>query len=438
MAKSRDVVVTGVGPVTALGVGREAFASALACGSCHVSPRTLVTDVGVQRDFPMCSMPADSPGLTKHVEFLQSQSAGAHRDLAYTLLAIELALTDAALEIDRSANDVGVVQVFEAPGSEALVARMFAMMAQGACPPEANPVASPATSPPNAAPPPTPPGVYDLLAPSFYNSQAFSYVHLVGKAFGFHGFSTSVHNACSSGTYALEMAADRIRSGQADVMLVAGGEAFETGVRLEWFRRMDMYACDGVMKPFSAASHGFYVGEGAGAIVLESAEHAAARGASIYGRLRGSAFAQQSWKQVVPDVAALRLAKVIGECLARAGRSPQEIDVVVPHGAGSWISDGYEARCIELAWENAADHTVATVLKPYTGHMLGCSGVMETIGALIGMREDKVFATPSVNASECKLRLPLVDTLQSREVRTLLKVSTGFTGHDAATLWEHV
>jgi 3-oxoacyl-[acyl-carrier-protein] synthase II len=381
-------------------------------------------------------MPAEVPGLDKHIGFLQAQEAEAHRDLAYTLLAIDLALADAELAIDRASNHVGVVQVFEAPGTEAIVARMFAMMAQGACPPGENPAVSAGSPSPNMATPAAPPGMYDLLAPSFYSSQAFFYVHLVGKAFGFHGFSTSVHNACSSGAYALELAAERIRSGRADVMLVAGGEAFETGVRLEWFRRMGMYACDGVMKPFSPASHGFYVGEGAGAIVLESAQHAVGRGAGVYGRYAGSAFAQQSWKQVVPDVASLRLAKVIEECLARANRSPDEIDVVVPHGAGSWISDGYEARCIELAWKNAPDRTVATVLKPYTGHMLGCSGVMETIGALIGMRDGRIFATPSVTSGECKLRLPVVDTLQNREVRTLLKISTGFTGHDAATLWE--
>ncbi len=438
MAHDRDIVVTGVGPVAAIGVGREVFAEGLASGRCPVVPRALATDVGVDVDFPMCAMPAEVPGLAKHMNFLEGQEAGAYRDLAYALLAVELALADAGLEVDRRENTVGAVQVFEAPGTEALVARMFAMIARGACPPEsAEGAGLPQPGTPGEAAGAAGLGVYDLMAPSFYNTQAFYYVHLMGKAFGLHGFSTSVHNACTSGAYALEVAADRIRRGQAEVMVVVGGEAFETGVRLEWFRRMEMYACDGVMAPFAAEGRGFYVGEGAGALVLESAEHASRRGARVIARYAGSAFAQQSWKQVIPDVASLRLAEVIARCLADAGKTPGDIDVVVPHGAGSRISDGYEARCLAKTWgAKTKGEGIATVLKPYTGHMLASSGLMETIGALIGMQTGRVYATPNTAIGQSDLPLPLATETHSRPTRTLLKLSTGFTGHDAATLWE--
>ncbi|MGH7185310.1 MAG: beta-ketoacyl synthase N-terminal-like domain-containing protein, partial [Pseudomonadota bacterium] len=214
----REVVVTGVGPVTGIGVGCDAFWASLTAGRSNAQLRSLAVDAGKTSELPVVSMPpVDSvPGLSKHMAASAEQGCEGYRDLGYALLAIELALADAGLSYDRDQNTIGVIQAFEAPGVESTVCRLFELL---------------------AGPPPTDPGapgpVYEMLAPYFYNMQAFLYVHLVGKAFGLHGFSTSVHNACTSGAYAIEIAAQRIRSGQAEVMIVAGGEAFETGVRLE-------------------------------------------------------------------------------------------------------------------------------------------------------------------------------------------------------------
>jgi len=288
-------------------------------------------------------------------------------------------------------------------------------------------------------PPGAPPAVYDMLAPSFYNMQAFVYVHLMGKAFGFHGFSTSVHNACASGAFAIEIAAQRIRSGQADVMIVAAGEAFETGVRLEWFRRLDLYAQDASgMRPFDPSSTGFYVGEGAGAIVLESADHAARRGAKPYAVYAGGAFAHQGWKQVIPDVRAARLRDVIRTAMSVTNVTPSAIDLVVPHGAGTGLSDGYEAACLKDAFADAASPAIATVFKPAVGHMLAASGVIETIAALLAMKHQRVPATLNSTVPSANLPVPLAMETQRRSVRTLLKLSTGFTGHDAAGVFHAI
>ena len=417
--RDNDVVVTGVGPVTSIGVGGEALWASLADGRSGVGRRSLPVDVAATAELPVASMPSgeEVPGLQRHLEFLAGQDCGSYRDLAYALLAMELALTDAGLESDRDSDRIGVIQAFEAPGVEGTVSQLFRLMER---------------------PLPTdgPPKLYDHLAPFFYTMQPFMYVHLVSKAFGLHGLSTSVHNACSSGAFALEFAARQIRAGRGEVMLVVGGEAFDTAVRLEWFRRLDLYAHDGKMRPFDPESSGFYVGEGAGAIVLESASAAAQRGAEPYAVYLGGAFAQQGWKQTIPDVRAARLRDVIKQAMAKAAVSPRDLDLVVPHGASTLLCDGYEATCLAQALGDEATEAVATVFKPYVGHMLAASGIIETICAMLALRHDCVPATLHSRPDKVQLAVPLATAAVNRPIETVLKLSTGFTGHDAASLFQ--
>ncbi len=416
---AREVVVTGVGPVSGIGVGADAFWASLIAGRTNVNRRSLTIDLGKTVELPVVSMPPAEavPGLGKHLAASAEQGSEGHRDLAYAMLAIELAIADAGLSYDRDKNTIGVIQVFEAPGVESTVSRLFGLL---------------------TGPPPTdgPPPVYEMLSPHFYNMQAFVYVHLVGKAFGFHGFSSSVHNACTSGAYAIEIAAQRIRSGQAEVMIVAGGEAFETGVRLEWFRRLDLYAREAEgMRPFDSTSSGFYVGEGAGAIVLESASHAAKRGAKPYASYIGGAFAHQGWKQTIPDVRSSRLKGVIDDALKSSGVRAEEIDLIVPHGASTALSDGYEAACVKEAIGSRGEHAAAAVFKPYVGHMLAASGVIETVALLLAIKHQLVPGTLHSNARNAFFPVPLMTSQAKRQVGTALKLSTGFTGHDAALVF---
>ncbi|MCH7885256.1 MAG: hypothetical protein IIC01_08405 [Planctomycetes bacterium] len=418
-----EVVVTGLGPVTAVGVGCDALWTSLATGRSNVTVRNLQVDAACFQELPIASMPScdEVPGLDKHARSLKEQGWEGYRDLGYALLAMELALTDARLTYDRTDNKIGVIQAFEAPGVECTVSSLFTLLASPAAP---------------TGPPP----VYEMLAPRFYNMQPFSYVHVTGKAFGLHGFSTSVHNACSSGAYAVELAAQHIRSGQADIMVVVGGEAFDTAVRLEWFRRLELYAQEGCMRPFDAEPQGFFVGEGAAAIVLESAEHAASRGAEPYARYLGGAFAHQGWKQTIPDVRSARLAGVICDALAIADCTAADVDFIVPHGAATSLSDGYEAYCIEQGIgaqlrTDASDGVVATAFKPYVGHMLAASGIIDTLCALLAMRHRSIPATLHTRPDRVRFPAPLVTTRLDRTVKTLLKLFTGFTGHDAALVF---
>lgn len=424
--KPRGVVVTGIGPVTSIGVGGAATWDALAAGRSNVSSRRLAVDLGQFSDFPVAAMPVDDDvlGLDKYLAFLAEQDAVGYRDLAYGLLAIELALADAGLDYDRQQNSIGAIQAYEAPGVERTVGTLLEMMAS---------VGSAAAGPPGAMQ--GPPQTYPLLAPKFYNAQPFVYVHMAAKAFGLHGLSTSVHNACGSGAIAIELAAQQIRSGRTEAMIVFGGEAFDTAVRLEWFRRLEMYADDGVMRPFDQHASGFCVGEGAAALVLESQSHAARRGATVWAHYLGGAFAQQAWKHTVPDVRAARLAGVIASALDVAGVGTEQLDLVVPHGAAVRVSDGYETACIKAALQGATSAAVATAFKPQVGHMLAASVIIETACMVQCMRHGMVPATLNTNSPDDQLPLALVKSNEKRSVGCGLKLATGFTGHDAALVF---
>ena len=292
-------------------------------------------------------------------------------------------------------------------------------------------------------PPPTdgPPPVYELLAPQFYHMQPFLFLHLAGKAFSLRGFSTSVHNACSSGAFGIEIAAELIRSRQLDRAIVVGGESFDTGVRLEWFRRLGLYAerAD-AMRPFDAASSGFYVGEGAAAILLESEASAHRRTAPVLAEYVSGAFTHQAWKQTIPDVRSARLASVITSALSKAKTRISDVDLVVPHGAGTQLSDGYEAHCLaEAIADGGANVDVrsaaSAVFKPYVGHMLAASGLIDTVCALLAMQRGQVPPLPHPPPTDSRWPLPFASGLLTRRLDSLLKLSTGFTGHDAALVF---
>lgn len=416
---TQDVVITGLGPVTSIGVGCADLWTALSSGRRNVQTRSLVVDLGKFVELPIAGMLSGEPPPTDRFNgYLAEQGCEGSRDLAYSLSAIELALADARLEFDRAENRIGMIQAYEAPGVEFTASRLFQLF----------------STPPTGGPPP----VYDLLAPAFYNMQAFLYVHVVAKAFGLRGFCTSVHNACSSGAFAIETAAQQIRSGHADAMIIVGGECFETAVRLEWFRRLNLYAqTPESMRPFGSDTTGFYVGEGAAAMVLESAESAAKRGTTPYARYLGGAFAHQSWKQTIPDVRAARLKDVIVNAASRAATDLADIDLIVPHGAATQLSDGYEAACINAALSQAGSERgrSAAVFKPAVGHMLAASAIIDTLCALLVLKHQTipVACQPAANHS-----LPAQSRSSAGRMKTLLKTSTGFTGHDAALLFETI
>lgn len=375
-------------------------------------------DIGKTVDLPIAGMPApeELPGYQRHQELLAAHDLTQQRDMAYSLIAIELALQDAGLTMDG--DRIGMIQAFEAPGVETTVGRMLGLFGSG-------------------EPPPRDFSVYQTLAQSFYNMQPFLYVHVMAKAFGFRGFCTNVHNACATGAFAIDAAAQQIRNQAADVMVVVGGEAFDTAVRLEWFRALSLYAGEHVMRPFGPSPSGFYVGEGGIALVLESAEHARKRGAEAYAEYVGGSFCHQAWKQTLPDVRSERLTGVMTDVMQRHDLSSDRVDLILPHAACTSLSDNYESHCVARAI-GAGSNAMASAFKPHIGHMLAASGLMELAAGLLSMRHGSVPGTLHADSCSKLGEVPLRAEVVERQVDLLMKLSTGFTGHDAASLYKRV
>ncbi|MCZ6698303.1 MAG: beta-ketoacyl synthase [Planctomycetota bacterium] len=408
MTTSRRVVITGVGTVNALAADALSTYERLSTGNPRVEKRQLQEMPGRSREYCIATPDADSTErLTERAKSVLAELGySAHRDLAFTIAALEEALSHSDYAFPTNDNTLGAILSFEAPGMERTVATLFEGLAGGA------PVEM--TS------------LIERLGEAFYRTQAFVMTHVVGKCFKLHGFTTCVSNACSSGLHALDLAAGMIRDGRAEAMFVAGGEHFETGVRLAYFGRQGFYSGTGDVRPYVKPATGFIVGEGAAALLLESNTSAVARGADVLCEVFPAAFAQQSWHQTLPNVRDRRLQGVIRTALQFADTPASSVDLTVAHGAATGVSDEYELDCINRAMERE-EEPIVVGFKGLTGHMLGASAIV-----------DLAILAKALG----RARLPVTEVTARRTAdlpcRTALKVATGFTGHDAAVVLKSV
>lgn len=404
MTSPGGVVITGVGTVNALAADAETTFQRLSDGRPHVARRALADMPGRSREYWIATPELDpvSRVSDRAGTVLDELGFTAHRDLVFTIAAMEEAISHARYAFSTDQNSLGAILSFEAPGMERCVATLFDGLSHGV------PIEMPA--------------MIEQLGEAFYRTQAFVLTHAVGKCFKLHGFTTCVSNACSSGVHALDVAAGMIRDGRAEAMLVAGGEHFETGVRLTYFARQGFYSESGEVRPFVQPATGFVVGEGAAVLLLESAASAAARGAEVLCEVFPAAFAQQSWHQTLPNVRDRRLEGVIRSAREAADIPANAVDLIVAHGAATSVSDEYESDCIHRAM-TGAESPIIVGFKGLTGHLLGASAIVDLaiIAKALG-----------------RGRMPVTQVTARRQAdlpcRTLLKVATGFTGHDAAVV----
>jgi len=216
------------------------------------------------------------------------------------------------------------------------------------------------------------------------------------------GVHTTV-SACASGAEAIGYAMDMIRSGRADVVLAGGTEAAIIQLNIAAFAAMRALSTRNdeptrASRPFDKGRDGFVLGEGAGMMVLESAEHAAARGASVLAVAAGVGYSSDAHHiaQPDPDGAGLRL--VLKRALADAGVSPDQVVHVNAHATSTPAGDVVEAQAIAAALGDAAPGVVVSATKSMTGHLLGGAGAVESVAAILALR-DRV-APPTINLED--------------------------------------
>ncbi len=256
--------------------------------------------------------------------------------------------------------------------------------------------------------------------------------HLVDH-FGLEGPASLVSTACSSSTDAIGFAADFIRRGDASVMLAGGGDIICEMVHAG-FNSVFSITRD-TPKPFDTERSGFFIGEGAGMLVLEDLDHALARGATIYAEVMGYGLSNTAHHLTATSEDGIGEALAIERCLKDARVQPSQIDYVNAHGTGTQHNDLSETKALKHVFGSALDHILVTSIKANVGHCMGASGALEAIATIQCIHTGHI--PPTINSTgniDADVKV-LVGAGVDRPTRFALSQSFGFGGASSAVLF---
>jgi len=245
-------------------------------------------------------------------------------------------------------------------------------------------------------------------------------------------------SACASGAEAIAYGAEMIRSGRADLVLAGGTEAAIHPLPIAGFAAMQALSTrndepERASRPYDKGRDGFVLGEGAGIVVLESAEHARARGARIHAELVGEGLSSDAYHIAAPEPDGKGAARAMQAALTDGGLSPHDIVHVNAHATSTPVGDVAEAAAIRAALGDATDDIVVTSTKSMTGHLLGAAGAVESIAVILALANH--IAPPTVNLDDPDDEVAL--TIARNAPHPLregvaLNNSFGFGGHNVA------
>jgi 3-oxoacyl-[acyl-carrier-protein] synthase II len=401
-----DIVVTGLGVVSPIGVGRAAFAEGLFAGRNGVGP----VDFCETRDWRsrICARVRDFAAE----DWLEAKAARRmDRTGHFGVAAATLALRDAGLDpTGLDPTRVAVVSGTCAPME-------WVWTAHEAC----------FTRGPRAVPPGT------VLA-TFPDAAAAQ----IALRFGFTGPAPAVSTACASGADALGHAWLLLRAGLCDVALAGGIEApivpsamIAFGQARALSERNDDPAT--ASRPFALGRDGFVMGEGAGLLVLETRRHAEARGARIDAVLAGYGATTDAWHMTVPEPDGTQRLRALHVALAAAGLGPEAVDLVEAHGTSTPQNDENETRVLRALLGVRAANVPVPALKSQIGHGLGAAAGLAAAAAVVCLERQRVHPTLNLDERDPACDLDhVVGGARAASLRTALVCAFGFGGKNAA------
>ncbi len=258
----------------------------------------------------------------------------------------------------------------------------------------------------------------------------------VGLEFGSRAGVHAPVSACASGAEALAWAWRMLKANEVDVVIAGGAEACIIGIPLAGFAQMRAMCVshnddpEHASRPFDSARDGFVLGEGAGIMVLERAEFAAARGATVHGKLAGIGTSADAYHITAPDPEGSGQARAMTAALRTAGLDPADIGHVNCHATSTPVGDVGEAVSVRKA---IGDHPILTAPKGSLGHLLGAAGAVEGIAALLAVRDGIIPPTANLDNLDPKVQLDVVaGEARKVELTAALNDSFGFGGHNVA------
>ena len=412
-SSSRRVVVTGLGIVTAVGHDVASFWANLVAGRGGIhrislfDPAEFSSQMGAEvRDWE----------AAQHMDPKEARRNDRYTHFGF--VAAKQAFADAGLDMSREDGDrVGVMIGSGIGGMYTYESQLKVLAERG------------------------PRKVSPFTIPSLIGNMCSG---LVAIEHGARGPNFGVVSACATGTHALGEAAHTIRRGDADVMIAGGSEAAITPFAYASFCAMKAMstrndAPEKACRPFDKNRDGFIMGEGAGVLVLESFEHAQARGARIYCELAGYAATCDAFHITQPDPEGKGLSMAMKRALASAAVAPEEIDYINAHGTSTPYNDKYETLAIKKVFGEHARKVAISSTKSMTGHLLGAAGGIESV--ICAKTIETQTLAPTINLEEpdpeCDLDyVPNVARLAS--VRTVLSNNLGFGGQNAAVVFRAI
>ncbi len=269
---------------------------------------------------------------------------------------------------------------------------------------------------------------------------------LISIKYGFRGPNFATVSACASASNAMIDSLNYIRLGYADIIVTGGSEAAVTKAGIGGFNAMHALSKrnddpKSASRPFDKNRDGFVLGEGSGALILESYEHAIARGAKVYAEFLGGGLSADAYHMTAPHPDGLGATKVMENCLKDANIRLDEVDIINMHGTSTPLGDIAESNAIVSLFKGHAYKMNINSTKSMTGHLLGAAGAIEAIASIMAIENSIVPPTINHKTPDEKIDQKINFTFgkaQKREVNVALSNTFGFGGHNACVLFKKI
>jgi 3-oxoacyl-[acyl-carrier-protein] synthase II len=404
VSERRRVVITGIGPVTPVGIGVSQFWEGLTTGRNGVRSISAFDT----SDLPV-SVAGEVPGWNP-ADFLDTKEARRTDPFAqYAVAAAQLAWDDAGSPEVPSERG-GTVFATGIGGIQTLLNQHVVMLERGAG------------------------RVSPFMVPMLMANAAAG---LIAMRYGITGPNYCTVSACASSNHAIGEGMRLVRDGYLDLCIAGGSEAATVPLTVSAFAQMTALTKnpdpETASRPFDAGRNGFVLSEGGAAVILESEEHATARGARIYCEVAGYGMSDDAYHITAPDPKGSGASLAMRWALRDAGEDPDGVDYVNAHGTSTGLNDAAETAAIKTAFgERKARSVTISSTKSMTGHMLGAAGAVEGAACALAIANGVVpptihYTTPD---PECDLDYT-PNVARTMDVRLALSNSFGFGGQNA-------
>lgn len=402
----KRLVITGMGAVTPIGTGTDKYWNNLIHGECGVDHITR---------FDASNLPVQIAAEVKDFEPKNYISAKLIREMdlfqQFAFAAATEALEQSGFPVEEESQRIGIVMATALNGTSA-TAQTQEELSSGKAK-----------------------KVSPRFVPKILGNLAAAQFSI---AKGIHGPSYTINTACSSGGDALAMAGTMILTGQADAMIVMGGENGLCEVTISSLAQAKALSRNNdnpkaACRPFDADRDGFIMGEGGGALIVESEEHALQRGAEIFAELAGYANTSDGYHVTSPDPEGTGAINCMRLALSMAEMKPEDIGYINAHGTSTPLGDPIETRAIKAVFGQNPPPVSST--KGATGHLMGAGGITETIACIQAIRTGILPPTLGYQTPDPECDLDYIPN-QAREsaIETAMSNALGFGGQNSSII----